>query len=250
MEADREREPLLGARSSRKASASSRRGSIDASQRWRTVRRNRIALLVGVAGLVGALVYLSAGLDTGSFGRRNVLLDLSTGLQKLGTCTGCVVGFLGPLKALAAIGDGGFTNILLDVCVSLKIQPEDVCTGALETQGPIIAHSLRSMTIGGSASEAFCTHLLKSCRAEQIRPYTVHLPRPVAPTPPKRWESQGRKPFKIVHLSDLHMDPRYAVGSEQACGRPLCCRSATTGLDGLPTRKPARPVRRSSHRMS
>jgi sphingomyelin phosphodiesterase len=32
------------------------------------------------------------------------------------------------------------------------------------------------------------------------------------------------KPLKIVHITDVHYDPNYKVGSNTNCGAPICCR--------------------------
>lgn len=45
-----------------------------------------------------------------------------------------------------------------------------------------------------------------------------------APTNPKKFTSTGKAPFQVVHLSDVHIDTQYAVGSDASCGKPICCR--------------------------
>lgn len=66
---------------------------------------------------------------------RSYIQDLLANLEDLGTCSACLGGILAPLKALAELGDGAFTRLLVDFCVRLEIQPVDVCTGALRSQG-------------------------------------------------------------------------------------------------------------------
>lgn len=34
-------------------------------------------------------------------------------------------------------------------------------------------------------------------------------------------------PLKILHLSDIHHDSDYAVGSNAVCNEPLCCRAGS-----------------------
>lgn len=39
-----------------------------------------------------------------------------------------------------------------------------------------------------------------------------------------------KKPFRIVQLSDTHVDLEYQEGSPSVCGEPLCCRNSSTPL--------------------
>lgn len=43
-------------------------------------------------------------------------------------------------------------------------------------------------------------------------------------------ENKIRKEIKIVHISDLHIDFDYVIGSNAECGMAMCCR----GDDGTP----------------
>ena len=56
-----------------------------------------------------------------------------------------------------------------------------------------------------------------------ITPYTVPFPS-AAPSNPKTFTSTGKTPFQVVHLSDVHIDTQYVVGSDASCGKPICCR--------------------------
>lgn len=53
------------------------------------------------------------------------------------------------------------------------------------------------------------------------------------PTPPK----PGALKLRMLHLTDIHLDPAYAAGANTECGEPLCCRKP----DGIapPTKKGA-----------
>lgn len=37
------------------------------------------------------------------------------------------------------------------------------------------------------------------------------------------------KPFKVLQISDIHLDPEYKEGSNAVCGEPLCCRPSSPG---------------------
>ncbi|OTF83492.1 hypothetical protein BLA29_011898, partial [Euroglyphus maynei] len=40
----------------------------------------------------------------------------------------------------------------------------------------------------------------------------------------------GKNQRKILHLTDIHMDLFYTVGSNSKCNEPLCCRSTSYGM--------------------
>lgn len=37
-------------------------------------------------------------------------------------------------------------------------------------------------------------------------------------------QQAGSPKLRILHVSDIHIDPGYEVGSKVKCGEPLCCR--------------------------
>jgi sphingomyelin phosphodiesterase len=37
-------------------------------------------------------------------------------------------------------------------------------------------------------------------------------------------QGSNRPTIKVAHISDVHIDPYYLVGSNVACGNFLCCR--------------------------
>jgi len=41
-------------------------------------------------------------------------------------------------------------------------------------------------------------------------------------------QDKSNATFRILHLSDIHYDEMYAVGSETNCGEPLCCRNRSS----------------------
>jgi sphingomyelin phosphodiesterase len=81
------------------------------------------------------------------------------------------------------------------------------------------------------SSSELCSALLK---CQLVRNPAFHwdlaLP-PVAKPPVGRAHShpEANSPvFRILQLSDLHVDFEYQPGSIAECGQPLCCRNAST----------------------
>ncbi|KIJ35628.1 hypothetical protein M422DRAFT_262014 [Sphaerobolus stellatus SS14] len=56
---------------------------------------------------------------------------------------------------------------------------------------------------------------------------------------PRKFVSQGRKPFQVVHFSDVHIDRQYTLGSEANCTQNICCRNFSD-LSG-PVKDPPQP---------
>ena len=42
---------------------------------------------------------------------------------------------------------------------------------------------------------------------------------------------EGSSSFKVLHLSDVHMDLSYKPGTDSKCGKPLCCTNTTAMTD-------------------
>lgn len=96
------------------------------------------------------------------------------------------------------------------------------------TQAPILAHDLRSISLASHAAKNFCSTVFGLCPLQEVIPYSVSFadahPFEVNVTAAKRrgkgkepekrekrWKSKGRKPFQVVHLSDVHVDRSYMV---------------------------------------
>ncbi|KAK7409706.1 hypothetical protein QQX98_008087 [Neonectria punicea] len=50
-----------------------------------------------------------------------------------------------------------------------------------------------------------------------------------------------KNPVKVVHYSDIHIDPLYAEGSNTKCTKPICCMPYTEGDEAGNTDSPAGP---------
>lgn len=91
-----------------------------------------------------------------------------------------------------------------------------MCQGAVGSQSPILAHDLRSISLTSAAAKHFCSTVFGMCPLPSVVQYSVAL-KPFDMTTTnggngtKVWKSRGRKPFKVVHLSDVHIDREYLV---------------------------------------
>lgn len=80
------------------------------------------------------------------------------------------------------------------------------------------------MKLGSRTSKLFCGSLIGLCELPKPQPWTIEFPSPKPaggrPVP------SGKEPLKIVHYSDIHIDPQYLPGSNTQCNKPICCRYA------------------------
>lgn len=102
-----------------------------------------------------------------------------------------------------------------------------MCDGTLALEGPVIAASLRDLTLGSKTAQIFCTTLLGLCSYPEVEPYTVPMPLQTATTTLESStpvNGTQRSLLKIAHFSDIHIDPLYVAGSNANCSKPMCCR--------------------------
>ncbi|KAJ7198285.1 sphingomyelin phosphodiesterase [Mycena pura] len=187
-----------------------------------------------------ALCWLDSSQPTCSPPWRHSTNAIRATLQATIDCPTCV-GLLGQLQALVlSAGNDALITQLTDLCI--KLAPNvgaDVCAGVVGPTGagPILAHDLRQINVTGATGQDLCSALLGVCGTKQVTPFTVAFPKP-APKCPKIFKSRGRPPFRVAHLSDVHIDRGYTPGSEANCTKPLCCRD----FDGPPTTPPTVPA--------
>ncbi|KDQ58411.1 hypothetical protein JAAARDRAFT_34199 [Jaapia argillacea MUCL 33604] len=168
---------------------------------------------------------------TGSF-----VNDIIAALEQAVDCGSCHAA-LAPLQMLAHMGDKTFVKTIVAVCVVLRIEDPDVCDGAIAEQGPILAHSLRSISITGETATLLCDAVFGLCQPPPVHPLTIQFPK-VEPYPPKQFVSSGKPRIQVAHFSDVHIDRQYTVGSETNCTKPICCRQYPDSSP--PLIKPAR----------
>lgn len=94
-----------------------------------------------------------------------------------------------------------------------------MCDGTLALEGPVIAASLRDLTLGSKTAQIFCTTLLGLCSYPEVEPYTVPMPLQTATT-----TLESSTPVNGTQRSDIHIDPLYVAGSNANCSKPMCCR--------------------------
>ena len=120
------------------------------------------------------------------------------------------------------------------VCTLLGLTTKSVCHGGILNYAPVIQYIVKNRTPRITAPEICGALLGQGCGAwEQINDWSVNLPegKLVVETPAPPPEDAAAK--KILHLTDLHVDLTYTVGSNADCDLPMCCGN-TSGMAGTP----------------
>ncbi|XP_075270004.1 sphingomyelin phosphodiesterase [Opisthocomus hoazin] len=110
------------------------------------------------------------------------------------------------------------------LCQELRLARADVCRQAVQLfQRDVVTACARSVL---RPAEACGLLLGRGCgRWDVLADWNVSLPAaPKPPVRPPRPPPPGAPTARILFLTDLHWDRRYAPGSEPACPDPLCCR--------------------------
>ncbi|BGP32180.1 hypothetical protein JCM10296v2_003960 [Rhodotorula toruloides] len=173
-----------------------------------------------------------------------------TFLETAASCTACATA-LAPLKVLARAGDEAFTGVIVEFCIGSAIADPDVCRGAIGSHAPILAHSLRSLSVHSPGATRLCTNVFGLCPITAVVPHKFDLPpEPLAVSSKefvrrkklgetgfrRRWEDEAHEgeTFQVVQNSDVHIDKEYLVGASDDCTKPICCRDygpSSTGPD-------------------
>ncbi|KYK61510.1 acid sphingomyelinase [Drechmeria coniospora] len=169
---------------------------------------------------------------------RGFVDDIWKKIKNVASCAGCE-GVLGLFKGLTWLGDGAFVRVTQTICKLAKVQDADVCEGAIALEGPVIANVIRNLKIGSKTSKTFCTTLFGLCGFPDVAPWSVPFPS-VKPSR-SRPKSGGKPPIKIVHYSDIHIDPLYVAGASADCSKPICCRPYTPADAPGKSKSPAGP---------
>ncbi|KAH9996082.1 Metallo-dependent phosphatase [Russula vinacea] len=123
-------------------------------------------------------------------------------------CTGTLQ--VGKFLALAAPEQGPAFALFL--CQQFRLSNTCNNTYSSTTYGPVITQVLAYANVSGYDGQLLCQNFF---------PGSCSLP----PTPPLNLD--GGQRVKVLHLSDFHIDPRYATGAEANCTSGMCCRANT-----------------------
>ncbi|KAN0022112.1 hypothetical protein ACTFIU_004280 [Dictyostelium citrinum] len=150
-------------------------------------------------------------------------------LEKLGydtngtKCDICKFGINEVQKMIASKqGIEDISKYAIDLCTYLHIEKAEVCNGLIPLFTNMTYNVLSYPTVTGEyvcGFVGFCPYVPRN--SSNIINFPKPKPPHVAPVAPPT----NSPTMKILHISDIHVDPVYQTGMNADCGEPLCCRA-------------------------
>jgi len=144
-----------------------------------------------------------------------------------GNCSKCIAS-LSVAKSTAFFAPESVPDAMVSLCKKFKFRSNSSCEVAYEatTYGAVWTQILRYADVGGLDGQYICNSLSSTFCSKL---YTIPLnatglfpkPKPANATAPR----PSGKRVKVLHISDFHLDPRYAESSEANCSTSMCCRT-------------------------
>ncbi|KZT61483.1 putative sphingomyelin phosphodiesterase [Calocera cornea HHB12733] len=155
------------------------------------------------------------------------IIDIINGTSINSTCGKCLAA-LGVGKVLANTAPWEVPGVLIELCNMYGYSSYGTCAENFGTtsDGDIATQILALADVTGQDGEYLCSLFINySCDLPAANPLNMtgyfSTPKPsTAVAPPQSGER-----IRVLHISDFHLDPRYATASEAACSQYLCCRS-------------------------
>ncbi|EIW86935.1 sphingomyelin phosphodiesterase [Coniophora puteana RWD-64-598 SS2] len=143
------------------------------------------------------------------------------------TCTQCQAGMeVAKFLALAAPEQG--PNLAVTLCQYFGYDTDADCQQQYDwtAYGPILTQVASYGNLGGYDGQLLCWSFLSLCPMPPTSPLnlTGYFAKP-KPNPLPTPKQPSGELLKVLHVSDIHLDPRYATGSEANCSDYLCCRT-------------------------
>ncbi|KAE8354800.1 Metallo-dependent phosphatase-like protein [Aspergillus coremiiformis] len=144
-----------------------------------------------------------------------------------GNCNTCKAA-LAAAKPAALFAPTLVPETMVSLCKNFKFQSADACEQkyAAAAFGAVWTQVLAYADVEGLDGDYICNSLSSTfCSQPQTSPLNLTglfpKPKPANPHVPR---PNGER-VKVLHLSDFHLDPRYAVHSEANCSSGMCCRT-------------------------
>ncbi|KAI6009217.1 sphingomyelin phosphodiesterase [Pisolithus marmoratus] len=142
----------------------------------------------------------------------------------LDTCAKCQSSFtIAKMLVLAAPEQGPL--LAEAICVYLNFSSTCYNEYSELALGSVFTQVVALGDMGGYDGQLICARLLNLCPVPATVPLNMtawfEKPKPNPLPPPKK--PSGER-LKVLHVSDIHIDPRYATGYEANCTTSLCCR--------------------------
>ena len=111
---------------------------------------------------------------------------------------------------------------MLEICDTLNIQTEEVCSGLFDLNWPIIHHVMHNTN---ADSRSVCGTLpIKMCKVKQEQfNWELKIEGSILEEAKSEKPTKTANDLNILQLTDIHYDVDYKVGSLADCAEPMCC---------------------------
>ncbi|KAJ7292749.1 sphingomyelin phosphodiesterase [Mycena rebaudengoi] len=160
------------------------------------------------------------------------IVAISTNPMFTTPCAKCQAG-LEVAKFLAMASPENGPTLAVQLCFHFKFSSDCGTTFSKLNRGGLITQVIANANVGGYDGQMICQSFLNNlCPLPPASPlnltawFSKPKPNPL-PTPKK----PSGKRLKVLHVSDFHLDPRYATGAEANCTSTPCCRHLNVNVD-------------------
>ncbi|KAH9835891.1 sphingomyelin phosphodiesterase [Rhodofomes roseus] len=147
------------------------------------------------------------------------------------SCAACLAGLeVAKFLALAAPEQG--PSLAVALCEAFDYSSDCATEYSVYDLGTPITQVIAYADVGGYDGQVICQRYFSMCTDPGTSPLDLTnwfaKPKPNPLPPPK--QPTGER-LKVLHMSDLHIDPRYTIGAEANCTNYLCCRPGVYNSD-------------------
>lgn len=121
-----------------------------------------------------------------------------------------------------------FEKLLTQIC-ELTLSDQTQCGDSMDKYGQIIYESIIDHYLD---AEFICT-LIRVCDNHYVPLKIEDYAKEVLRDKPKNIDPPSfpsNRTLRVLHLSDIHIDPEYKINSESDCGQPFCCRDTSSEM--------------------
>ncbi|KAJ7201347.1 Metallo-dependent phosphatase [Mycena pura] len=146
-------------------------------------------------------------------------------------CARCQAG-LEVAKFLALASPENGPLLAVQVCEHFNFSSDCGTSFSRLALGSVITQVVANANVGGYDGQLLCQNFIGGlCPLPPASPLnlTSWFSKPKPNPLPKPKKPSGKR-LKVLHMSDFHLDPRYATGAEANCTSGLCCRHGNVNV--------------------
>ncbi|ERT01737.1 hypothetical protein HMPREF1624_00031 [Sporothrix schenckii ATCC 58251] len=158
-------------------------------------------------------------------------------------CSRCVAA-LAVGQMAARLAPSALPAAMVALCEATGFASNETCATnyAPGTFGAAWTQILAAADVTGLDGQYICASLsTQFCPSPGVQSVKAVFPKP-RPPHAKTVPARSGQRVKVLHISDLHLDPRYLVGSEANCTSGLCCRPPDLAAGRTATASSAGPA--------